>query len=318
MSTPFTTPVGRLVQGSLYTPNTTDAEGRALVVKSGPNIGQPRVEYFVALAIPKVPGQHWASSEWGAKLWAEGHKFLPHAGQMPTFAWKVRDGDSTVPNKKLKKPCDQEGFPGNWIVSFSSGFAPKTYTHVNVPAPVEVGQKDAINLGDYVQIFANVDGNGSQSQPGIFINLNMVCLMGYGQRIVIGPDVASAGFGGVALPAGASLTPPTMAAPMPAAPGAPVPPLVPNGSVAMPAPPAMVALAPLVPVTSLPPVVPNPAILALPPGVGAPPPPVATVAAPPAAPVRTMLPAAGGVSYEDHIRAGWNDAQLIQTGRMAA
>ena len=35
----FTTPVGRLVQGSLYKGNDTDAEGRPLVVKTGANAG---------------------------------------------------------------------------------------------------------------------------------------------------------------------------------------------------------------------------------------------------------------------------------------
>jgi len=51
----ITSPVGRIVMGSLYDPSTTDAEGKPLVVKTGPNAGQPRVNYFFALAIPKRP-----------------------------------------------------------------------------------------------------------------------------------------------------------------------------------------------------------------------------------------------------------------------
>ena len=37
----LTTPVGRMVMGSLYTPETTDMLGKPLVVRSGPNAGQP-------------------------------------------------------------------------------------------------------------------------------------------------------------------------------------------------------------------------------------------------------------------------------------
>lgn len=292
----FTTPVGRLVQGNLYTPNDKDAEGRPLLVKNGPNAGQPRVEYYVALALPKIAGQHWASSEWGAKIWAAGHAFMAQAGQMPAFAWKVRDGDSTVPNKKGKKPCDQEGFLGHWVVGFSSGYPPKRYTLVGQREPLLIEQKDAINLGDYVQINGNVDGNGAQNQPGVFINMNMVCLAGYGTRIVVGPDVASAGFGGAPLPVGASLTPPAGFTP-PAIPGTPAVPGM--------APPS----APMVPIPALPGtapsstvVVPNPAFLA------------PQVPAVPTGPV--MLPAAQGIPYADYIGKGWTDALLRQHGMM--
>ena len=41
--TNFTTPVGRLVMGSLYKPQTTDADGKPLVVKSGPNAGDTQI-----------------------------------------------------------------------------------------------------------------------------------------------------------------------------------------------------------------------------------------------------------------------------------
>jgi len=40
-------------------------------------------------------------------------------------------------------------------------------------------------------------------------------------------------------------------------------------------------------------------------------------APPPAAPVRTMLPAANGATYEAMIAAGWTDAMLVQHGMMA-
>jgi len=311
--TNFTTPVGRLVAGSLYKPSTTDAEGRPLVVKSGTTAGQPRVDYYFALAIPKgAEAQHgafgWMATEWGAKIRAAGEAFLAHAAQLPGFAWKVKDGDSTVPNKRGKRPCDQEGHKGHWIVSFSSGFAPKVYTLIGQKEPQLVAQVDAVNLGDYVQVNGDVDGNNSQSQPGVYVNHGMVCLVGYGERIVVGPDVASAGFGAAALPPGASATPPAGFAP----PVAAVPPVMPAVPPVMPpAAPPMPAAVP--PAATVAPIVPNPAFLQVP---GAPLPPVP--AAPPAAPARVMLPPANGATYEQLIAAGWTDATLVQHGLMRA
>ena len=101
--TDILTPAARLVQGSLYKPNTTDAEGKPLVNKSGPNIGQPRVEFYFAVAIPKGGEQHWSQTAWGAVILGVGREAFPQAHQAPTFAWKVKDGDSTVPNRRGKR-----------------------------------------------------------------------------------------------------------------------------------------------------------------------------------------------------------------------
>jgi hypothetical protein len=220
----FTTPVGRLVRGSLYKPSTTDAEGKPLVVKSGPNTGQPRVDYFFELAIPKGPEQHWNQTPWGAEIWQAGVTAFPQAHQSPAFAWKVTDGDSQIPNKKGRKPCDTEGYRGHWVLRMSSGFAPKIYQQ-SQGAWVAFAEPDAVKLGYYVQVTVACDGNGSQSQPGVFLNHGMVAFRGYGPEIVVGPDVESAGFGAAPLPAGASAVP--LAGSMPPAPGAAPAPLVP-------------------------------------------------------------------------------------------
>jgi len=306
-TTNFTTPVGRLVAGSLYKPNTTDAEGRPLVTKSGPSAGQPRKDYFFALAIPKGAeathgGFGWMATPWGAMIRAAGEAFLPNAAQMPTFAWKVKDGDSQVPNRRQKRPCDQEGWPGHWVVMFSSGFAPKCFTLVGQSSPAPFDTVDAINLGDYVQVNGSTGGNGAQQQPGVFVNHNMVCLVGYGDRIVVGPDVASAGFGGAPLPAGASATPRAGFTP-PAVPGSPpaLPPVL--GAPAVAAVPALPVTAVSLPAPSLP-VIPNPAFLQVP--------------TPPAVAVHRLTPAANGATYEQLIAKGWTDALLVQNGLMSA
>ena len=102
-------PPGRAVQGDFYKPRDKDATGAPLVVKNGPNKGQPRVDYYFAVAIPKTPGvTHWASEahpdprigDWGARIWNFGHTAWPNGqAQRPDFAWKIEDGDSTVPGQ---------------------------------------------------------------------------------------------------------------------------------------------------------------------------------------------------------------------------
>lgn len=321
----ITSPVGRIVMGSLYDPSTTDAEGKPLVVKTGPNAGQPRVNYFFALAIPKGPEPHWAHTPWGQQIWNVGNQAFPNAAQSPAFAWKIEDGDSQIPNKKGRKPCENEGWRGHWILKFSGGFAPKVYQQEGA-GYVQVMQKDFCKPGYFVEVAFSVDGNGSQSQPGVYINHSMVCFRAYGPEISFGPDVASAGFGQSALPAGASMTPPAGAIPMPQAPavapaayappplpgvpqipGAAPAPLAPAGFAPMPSAPAPVAPAPI-------PVTPNPGFVQVPPPAPAPmaPPPA------PVIPVRQMTAAAQGIPYESYIAQGWNDALLVQHGMMMA
>ena len=334
----ITSPVGRIVMGSLYDPSTTDAEGKPLVVKTGPNAGQPRVNYFFALAIPKGAEPHWAHTPWGQQIWNVGNQAFPNAAQSPAFAWKIEDGDSQIPNKKGRKPCENEGWRGHWILKFSGGFAPKVYQQEGA-GYVQVMQKDFCKPGYFVEVAFSVDGNGSQSQPGVYINHSMVCFRAYGPEITFGPDVASAGFGAAPLPVGASMTPPAGAIPMPqapaAAPAAYAPPPLPGAPVGYAPPPVPagvpqipgVAPAPLpqggfAPMPSAPvpgapapiPVMPNPGFVQVPPPAPAPmaPPPA------PVAPVRQMTAAAQGVTYEAYVAAGWSDAQLVQNGLMLA
>ena len=319
----ITSPVGRIVMGSLYDPSTTDAEGKPLVVKTGPNAGQPRVNYFFALAIPKGAEPHWAHTPWGQQIWNVGNQAFPNTAQSPAFAWKIEDGDSQIPNKKGRKPCDNEGWRGHWILKFSGGFAPKVYQQEGA-GYVQVMQKDFCKPGYFVEVAFSVDGNGSQSQPGVYINHSMVCFRAYGPEISFGPDVASAGFGQSALPAGASMTPPAGAIPMPQAPAAapaayapPALPGVPQIPGVAPAPLAQGGFAPMpyAPAPGAPapiPVTPNPGFVQVPPPAPMAPPPA------PVAPVRQMTAAAQGIPYESYIAQGWTDALLVQNGLMLA
>ncbi len=275
------TPVGRLVQGSLYDPNTTDAENKPLVIKTGAQAGQPRVDFFFALAIPKGPEKHWAETSWGQKIWTVGQSGFPQGqANALTFAWKIKDGDSNVPNRVGKKPCDQEVLPSHWILNFSSSFAPSI---VNEDGSMYILDKDFVNLGDYIQVAGSVADNGSLQQPGVFLNHSHVAFVRYGKRIIVGVDPKTIGFGqNTVIPPGASLTP------------------LGQGSLPQdlrtPLGNTFVA----------------------PPQTTQAPPPYTSILTPPPAPVRVMLPAASGNTYEQLIAAGWTDQLLVQHGMMQA
>lgn len=293
------TPTGRLVAGSLYKPQTQDADGKPLVIKSGPNAGQPTQKFFFALAIPKGAEQHWSQTPWGAIIWNVGHAAFPQGqAQSPTFAWKVTDGDSAVPNSRGKKPCDNEGYRGCWVLNFSSSFAPRIF---NSDGSAPIADVDAVKLGYFVQVAGSVDGNGSPLKPGVYLNHSMVALQGYGSEIVVGPDATKVGFGGGAAPVGMSAAPVGAMSAPPVAAGAPV-----AAPAAFTPPPAAAAPPPAAPVA----VAPATGF------AGAPPPPAATVAAP-AAPARVMAPKANGVTYEAFRAQGWTDDQLRANGYMA-
>jgi hypothetical protein len=307
----ITSPVGRIVSGSLYKPNNKDFDGNPLVTKTGPNAGQPRVVYYFGLAIPKGAERHWSETEWGAKIWQVGHTAFPQAAQRPDFSWKITDGDSQVVNKRGHRPCDAEGYPGHWIIKFSGGYAPKVYAQEN-GTMVPVLEENYVKPGYWVQVAFSVDGNGNQNNSGVYLNPSMVCFRAYGQEIVSGPDVNEAGFGAAPLPAGASLTPPASTVPLPSAPTAPAGvPVVPNpGFVQMPLPTQPLAT-PSVSQVPQAASLPSPVAQVLPPAGAIP------VSLAPASPSK-MTALAQGVSREAFLAGGWTDAQLIANGYMTA
>ncbi|WP_287278671.1 hypothetical protein [Ralstonia sp.] len=308
-------PVGRFVMGDLYTPNDKDGEGKPLLVKNGPNTGQPRVEYFLAVAIPKGHERGWWETPWGAQIYQAGAAAFPQAVQAASFSWKIEDGDSAVPNRRGRKPCDNEGWRGCWVLKFASGYAPKI---VNADGSQELTAPGAVKAGYFVQVFGSVNGNNSSQNPGVRLNPNAVALSGYAEEIVVGRDYASVGFGqGVQLPPGASSVPvgamasPPAGMPPAGAPGAGVPGagMPPAGAPGAGMPPAGVPGAVTPPAGVPGAVAPNPAFLQVP---GSPAP-----TAPPPAAARQMTAKAQGATYEMFRSQGWTDDQLVAHGYMA-
>ncbi|AFC22387.1 Gp2.5-like ssDNA binding protein and ssDNA annealing protein [Vibrio phage CP-T1] len=219
------TPVGRIISGSCHESRKEDSDGRPLLVKHGPNAGQPREEYGIGLAVPKTQ-QDWKYESWAAPILLAAHRDFPHLFSAPgqlinpaqPFAWKITDGDSQVPNTRGNKPCDMEGARGNWIIWLNNGYAPKLYkwdAQKGQAVPLAPGEE--IKRGYYAEAYGSVQGNNAQgNQSGVYINLSMVCLRAYGDEIVSGPTVEQAGFGGGALPQGASTMPTNNVTPPPA------------------------------------------------------------------------------------------------------
>ena len=281
------TPVGRLVQGSLYKGSTTDIDGRPLTFKTGENAGQPRVNYWFSLAIAKGNEQHWSQTEWGKIIFEFGHASHPNgAANRPDFAWKIVDGDSQTPNREGRKPCENEGFPGHWVLKLSTSFAIPLY---NKDGTMQLKEANAVQPGDYIQIYLTISENDSAANPGIILNPNMVALNAIGEKIILGIDAAEVGFGAAPLPQGAKLADNTT----PFAPG-PIN-TMPPGTLGLTTLPMMNHS---VPAPSSP-IAPYPQILI-----------------PPVAPVRQLTEKAGGASYEQLIAAGWNDTLLVQQGLM--
>lgn len=201
-------PAGRMVGGNLdkLFPVTDDKTHQQKIGKDG----LPMFDCSVGVAIPKThPAERWQDTPWGQIIYGTGASAHPALVQSPAFSWKIIDGDSTVVNKKGKKPCDKAGHPGNWVIWFSQGWLPK---RVNATGEVELAD-GAIQPGYYIQVFGSVAGNKlvPNGTPGVYLNPIAVALVGEGERIASDIDTTKVGFGGAALPAGA--TPVQAAAP---------------------------------------------------------------------------------------------------------
>lgn len=270
-------PIARVLKGDFYRARDKDSDGVLYTVKEGPNAGKPNPQYYYAIGIAKTKS-HWAQEPWGALIWNVGNSCFPKIAESDTFSWKITDGDSTKPNKKGNVPSENEGYPGNWIISFNSSLAPRLIDNNLQPMLAE----GVAMPGDYVQIFMSVDGNSSSKNPGCYINAQYVKYVGPSAqgRIIQGRDPSSIDWGNDALP------PDLVAMPVAASAPAPTPTL-------RATPPSAASI----------PLAPSPGFLDAPP-------------APPGPPAKQLTAKAGKHSYEALIAAGWTDALLVSQGMM--
>jgi hypothetical protein len=312
----FMSPAGRLVQGSLFIPSKTDMYNRPLLNKKG----EPRVNYFISVAIPKkdvsfVNNQlipHKAIQGGYVLNWAlvlsVASKLFPSyfpGGKCvyPTFSFKITDGDSEIPNAKGVKPKDRDGWAGCWIIRFNNGFAPKIFTR---GGKTMITDPNAIKPGYWIRVHGTCAGNNNMEKPGVFLNMTAVELVGAGEEIHFGDsgdafsaDPADLPEGASEIPTEASVFTPPMSGntPPPPMPGNTPPPPLPTN--VMPAPDF---LTPKPGLTSAPVTLPPP-----PPGSPTP----ASMQTPPP-PVAVKYIANGNVyTAEELKKSGWQESQIL-------
>jgi hypothetical protein len=345
-----------MVFGSVWEGQSKDNEGKPLVIKSGPNAGQPATRWSFGVAFPKVLANGQPNVEFAKfrdTILEAGRAGYPQYFNGPidpatgkpglspgvTFATKIKDGDGF--DSKGKPNNQKEGWAGHWVVVFSSSYAPRVFDiNVGLDPTQQLQDKSRVLPGDYIAVSGTVEDNNPSQTPGVYVNGDMVCFIGGGPRIVSGPK-ASEAFAGVMagqLPPGCvpGANPANVGAPTPPAPGAPTPPAAAPTPPAPPAPPAAPVGPQLTPAAIAAGFTTYAAAIAA--GwtdatltaqgylSAAPTPPAASVApapptppAPPAAPVGPQLTPAGAAlgTYETFRANGWTDDMLRQHGYLA-
>ncbi len=186
------TPAGRLVQGDCFRGSDKDQNGGTRTTKDG----QPRVEWFIGLAIRK-DDPNWPAF-WSQVTQKAMMDFPQGETQLPAFAWKYVDGDA--PDQISKTGC-----PGCHVLRLSTGIQPtvvdRNFTQLTDP--------NTVKRGYYVQVNVGICGNGqpSNGKPGVYMNPEMIMLLGYGEEITSGPSPEQIFANPAALPPGASATP---------------------------------------------------------------------------------------------------------------
>ena len=207
-------PEGRIVTGHPMKAfgRVNDKTKQAVIDKDG----KQYMDYNFGVAIPKVAGQDWKQSEWGAQIVAEAqHPVYGWANgeiNSPVFSWKVVDGDSNIPNRKGNKNCDKEGFPGHWVVFFSTIIPFPCYHNGHYQPHECIQNADAIKRGDYVRTYVSVKANKPSETPGVYINPIMVSLDRVGEPMASSApvhDAAAIFGGGVAAPTAPAAQPAT-------------------------------------------------------------------------------------------------------------
>lgn len=219
----FTTPVGRLVYGSVWDGSDRAKDGTQRITKTGPNAGKPLFTWSFGVAFEKmvtlptgqrVPNQPF--NEWYAQIHELARQAWPQymngaidpitgkpGPSHPRFAMKIMDGDGSDGDGKPNNV--KEGWAGHWVVKFSSSAgAPRVFDiNVGLDPAQQLQDKSRVLPGDYVAVQGSADKNTGDT-PGLYMNGNMVCFVGGGTRIVTGPRAADAfaGIAGMQMPTG--------------------------------------------------------------------------------------------------------------------
>lgn len=214
-SVQFLTPVGRIVYGDPWEPNTTDANGNPLAYAPGhPKFGQPKIEYLLNLAIDKRDPEfavfYAAIDKLARESWQQFYQGPPGPDGRPTctnpnMSLKIMDGDGFDGNGKPNST--KEGYAGCWIVKLKSAFKPKVYYKDHYAEHEQITDPKLVVCGDFVRVGGSMSSNLNVQKPGLYMNVNQIALWGKGTPITSGP-AASTVFGA----AGGGFTPAGMSA----------------------------------------------------------------------------------------------------------
>lgn len=192
--------------------------------KTDQNTKQPRrnaagelmMEYGFGLAVLKSALQQTGPGQpgeiWGA-MYAEALTMYPNGQVPPSFAMKYKDGD-TIDDKG--QPFNlREGYAGHLVFACTTSLPIKWFRWENGG---NVLVNDGIKCGDYVRVNLQIKAHAAhgQGKAGLYLNPNMVQLLGAGKEIINTPS-GDAVFGNAApaMPQGAI---PFNPGPMPGAP----------------------------------------------------------------------------------------------------
>ena len=222
-------PVARMIGGSVYTPHPQfdDAGNPVLDHKTG----SPVTNFNIGIAIPKTEPD-WKFSAWGSIIKSIADAAYPGQTVSPAFSWKITDGDSVIPNKSNRRPCDQNGYAGNWIIWLTQRWSPILCDMKGQPLKGD----GVIMPGDWVHVYCSVAPNqprpGKSHTPGVYINPVAVAFVGYhadGRITQAAVDVKAIAWGATGVPPSILAAPvgadnvPTHVIPAPAPPPAPLP-----------------------------------------------------------------------------------------------
>lgn len=229
----YTSPIGRIVQGNglVGNPQTNDNTNTPKLGKNGEQL----VNWYVSVAFDKanpktgemIAAIYTESARLFPALFPYGYQPAARADTQPPinaggcirndFAYKLVDGDGYDANGKAH--ALKEGWKGCWILKISTyAGAMRIVNGLSNNSPIgEVGVgPNHIKTGDFVVCCLDISSNGwkgdAQSKPGIYMNPDLLQLVGYGDAIISGPNPdellkgAAAATGGY-VPQGMSTTP---------------------------------------------------------------------------------------------------------------
>lgn len=232
----LTSPIGRIVQGNPLVENIQyDDNNQPKINKEGHVVKNWYLNVAFEKANPETISMIQAMYQQAATdfpaLFPFGYQPQARQDTQPPihaggcirsdFAYKIIDGDGYDANGKPHS--NKEGFKGCFVVRVSTYAGQiRVVNGLRANSPIsEVGVgPDHIKTGDYVRVGLDFKGNGwagaSTSKPGIYVNPDVVQLVGFGTLIQGGPDADQVFATQTAyVPAGMSTTPIAASMPQP-------------------------------------------------------------------------------------------------------